>query len=165
MTVNHAEHKISANNILFGATNFLTLALPADWGVTRSYLQPDVHTNVKQGAIAWVQAGQTDQIVYHPMKKIALDLTIIVKRGQRDGFKTKGIMVHSEGLLMINGHEASYLLGEVKIGFLKKKVAKTLRLSFHCPELERTIMISFSGTCQEADLQEIFASLPGCKCH
>ncbi|MFH1241926.1 MAG: hypothetical protein V1689_06125, partial [Pseudomonadota bacterium] len=89
MSVNHSEHKISANNILFGLSHFLTLALPADWRITRSYLQPDVHTNVRRGELLWVEAGQTDQVVYHPSRKIALDLTIVVKRGKRDEFKTK----------------------------------------------------------------------------
>jgi hypothetical protein len=165
MVINHTEHKISAKNILFGATHFLTLALPAGWRITRSYLQPDVHSNVRQGELLWVEAGQTDQIVYHPLRKIALDLTIVVKRGKRDELKTKGVEVHSQGSLMINGHEASYFLGEVGVGFLKRKLAKTLCLSFHCPDLGRTIMIRFTGTCQEADLQEIFGSLSGLKCH
>jgi len=165
MAVNLTEHAISANNILFGATRFLALALPAGWKITRSYLQPDVHSNVRHGDLLWVEAGQTDQVVYHPLRKIALDLTIVVKRGRRDGLKTKGIEIHSQGTLMINGHEASYFLGEVGVGFLKRKLAKTLRLYFHCSELRRTIMISFTGTCQEADLQEIFESLWGLKCH
>lgn len=165
MAIDHAEHRISANNILFGLSHFLTLALPPDWAITRSYLPPDVHTNVRRGELLWVDAGQTDQVVYHPTRKIALDLTIEVKRGKRDHFKAKGVAVHSQGSLTINGHEASYILGEVGTGFLKKKLVKTLRLYFHCPELGRTIMISFTGTCQEADIMEIFESLPKSKCH
>ncbi len=165
MAIDHAEHKISGNNILFGLTHFLILTLPSDWRITRSYLQPDIHSNVRRGELLWVEAGQTDQVVYHPSRKIALDLTIVVKRGRRDRFKTKGITVHSEGSLNINGHEAFYILGEVGIGFLKKKLAKTLRLYFHCSELERTIMISFTGNCQEADMIEIFESLAGSRCH
>jgi len=161
----HIEHKISANNILFGLTHFLILALPAKWRITRSYLEPDVHSNIRRGDLLWVQAGQTDQIVYHPSRKIALDMTIVVKRGQRDELKTKGVAVHSQGSLLINGHEASYILGEVGIGFLKKKPANTLRLCFHCSELERTIIISFTGTCQEADIRAISRSLSQSKCH
>ncbi len=165
MTPNLAQHDISANNILFGLTHFLTLPLPPDWRITRSYLQPDVQCNVRRGNLVWVEAGQTDQIVYHPTRRIALDLTIVVKRGKRDEFKTKGVDVHSEGSLIINGHEASYILGEVGVGFLKRKLAETLHLSFHCSELDRTIMISLTGKCQEADLREILGSLPGLKCH
>jgi hypothetical protein len=165
MAIDFAEHKISANNILFGLTNFLTLSLPAEWRVTRSYLEPDVHSNVRRGELLWVEAGQTDQVVYHPSRKIALDLTIVVKRGERDQFKTKGVAVHSQGSLTINGHEASYFLGEVGIGFFKKKLARKLCLSFHCSELGRTITISFTGTCQEVDLREIFGYLSGLKCH
>lgn len=165
MTVNQAEHDISANNILFGLTHFLTLTLPADWGITRSYLHPDVQCNVRRGDLVWVEAGQTDQVVYHPLRRIALDLTIVVKRGKQDELKSKGVAVHSRGSLMINAHEASYILGEVGVGFLKRKVAKTLRLCFHCSELGRTITISFTGTCQEADLREILGSLPGLRCH
>ncbi len=165
MAIDHAEHKISAKNILFGLSHFLTLALPPDWMITGSYLQPDVHTNVRCGELVWVEAGQTDQVVYHPSRKLALDLTIEVKRGKRDHFKTKGVAIHSQGSLTINGHEASYILGEVGIGLLKKKLVKTLRLYFHCSESGRTIMISFTGACQEADIIEIFEYLPKSKCH
>jgi len=165
MVPNQAEHDISANNILFGVTHFLTLALPADWRITRSYLQPDVQSNARRGDLVWVEAGQTDQIVYHPSRRIALDLTILVKRGRRDELKSKGVALHSRGSLMINGHQASYLLGEVGVGFLKKKLARTLRLSFYCSELDRTMIITFTGNCQDADLREILGSLPGLRCH
>ncbi len=165
MTINHEAHKISANNLLFGLTHFLTLALPAGWRITRSYLEPDVHSNVRDGVLLWVQAGQTDQIVYHPARKVGLDMTITVKRGQRDELKTKGIAIHSRGSLLINGHQASYILGEVGIGFLKKKLAKTMRLCFHCSDLGRTIMISFTGACPEADIKEILRSLSQSTCH
>jgi hypothetical protein len=165
MALTQTEHDISANNILFGLTHFLTLPLPADWRITRSYLQPDVQCNVRRGDLVWVEAGQTDQVVYNPLKKIALDLTIVVKRGKGEEFKTKGVEIHSGGSLIINGHKATYILGEVGVGFLKKKLARTLRLSFHCSELGRTIIISFTGPCQDGDLREIFGSLPGLKCH
>ncbi|MFX1555385.1 MAG: hypothetical protein ACFFBV_15785 [Promethearchaeota archaeon] len=162
---NQAQHDIAANNILFGLTHFLTLALPPDWRITKSYLQPDVQCNVRRGNLVWVEAGQTDQIVYHPTRRIALDLTIVVKRGKRDELKSKGVALHSEGWIIINDHEAPYILGQVGVGFLKKKPARTLRLSFYCSELDRTIIISFTGNCQEADLREILGSLPGLKCH
>lgn len=165
MALNQAQHDIAAKNILFGLTHFLTLALPPDWRITRSYLQPDVQCNVRQGNLVWVEAGQTDQIVYHPSRRIALDLTIVVKKGKRDELKSKGVAVHSRGSLMINAHEASYILGEVGVGLLKRKLARTLRLCFHCSELGRTIMINFTGTCQDADLREILRSLPGLRCH
>ena len=165
MTLNLAQHDISANNILFGLTHFLTLTLPADWRITRSYLQPDVQCNVRRGSLIWVEAGQTDQIVYHPSRRIALDLTIVVKRGKRDELRSKGVTLHSRGSLMINGHQASYILGEVGVGFLRRKLAETLRLSFYCSELDRTIIITFTGNCQDADLREILGSLPGLKCH
>lgn len=165
MTFNLAQHDISANNILFGLTHFLTLALPAEWRITRSYLQPDVQCNVRRGNLLWVEAGQTDQVVYHPSRRIALDLTIVVRRGRRDELKSKDVAVHSRGSLMINGHEAPYILGEVGVGFLKRKLVETLRISLYCSELDRTIVISFTGNCQDADLREILGSLPGLKCH
>jgi hypothetical protein len=165
MALDHAEHKIGANSLLFGVTNFLTLTLPADWLITRSYLQPDVRSNIKRDNLAWVGNGQIDQIVFHPTRKVALDLTIIIKRGKKGKLKSKGVAIHSQGSLMIHGHEASYYLGEVGIGFLKRKRGKTLQLCFHCSDLERTIMISFTGYCQEADIQEIFESLSGSRCH
>src|SRR3990172_10461716 len=152
MELDHGEHTISANNILFGRTEFLTLALPSEWRISKSYLAPDVHSNVRRGADAWVEAGQTDQIVYHPLRRIALDLAILVKRGKRDELKAKGVEVHSEGSVRINAHEALYCLGLVRVGFLKRKLAKSLSLFFHCEELNRTVTLRFTGTCDETDL-------------
>jgi len=165
MALDLIEHEITANNILFGLTRFLTLTLPVEWRITRSYLQPDVHSNVRRGALLWVEAGQTDQIVYHPLRRVALDLTIMVKRGMPKEIKTKGIDIHSQGTLMINDHEAFYYLGEVGVGFLKRKRARTLRLCISCSDLGRTIMISFTGNCREPDLVGILGALPHSKCH
>ena len=165
MALDVIEHEIEANNILFGLTRFLTLTLPVEWKITRSYLQPDVHTNVRRGAGLWVEAGQTDQIVYHPLRRVALDMTIMVKRGMPKEMKTKGIDIHSQGTLTINTHEASYYLGEVGIGFLKRKRARTLGLCISCSDLGRTIMIRFTGNCQETDLKGILSAIPYSKCH
>lgn len=166
MALDRTEHVISASNILFGLSRFLTLGLPAEWRVSRSYLEPDVHSNVRRGDTMWVEAGQADQIVYHPTRKIALDLTVSVKRGKRDALKATDVpVVHSRGSCMVNGHEADYLLGEARVGFLGRKRARTLRLAVHCSESGRTIMVGFTGACQEPDLLEIFACLPGLRCH
>jgi hypothetical protein len=165
MALDQIEHKITASNILFGLTHFLTLVLPPEWRIRKSFFEPDVHSNVRRGDRVWVDAGQTDHLVYHPLRRIALDLTIIVRRGKRDGFKTKGIHVHSQGPLVINGHAANYHIGEVGVGFLKRKRARTLRVSMHCSDLGRTIMITFTGQCQDEDLREILESLPELSCH
>jgi len=66
---------------------------------------------------------------------------------------------------MVCGHPASYCIGEVKQGLFKKKTAKTFRVFFYCPELNRTLFLHFTGKCQEADLMEIFESIPSLECH
>lgn len=165
MPTGRTEHVISARNILFGLTRFVTLTLPAEWRMRRSYLEPDVHSNVRRGEAIWVEAGQADQIVYHPTRRIALDLTVSVKRGKREALKAKDAAVHVSGSCTINGHEAAYVLGEARVGFLGRSRARTLRVGLHCSELERTIMLRFTGTCQESDLLEIFACLPASRCH
>lgn len=166
MALEATEHVISANNILFGLTRFLTLALPAEWRIRRSYLEPDVHSNVRRSDVLWVEAGQADQIVYHPSRRVALDLIVSVKRGEREALRAKDLHVcHSRGSCVVNGHEAAYLLGDAKVGFLGRKRARTLRLGLHCSELGRTIMVGFTGACQESDLLEIAACLPASRCH
>jgi hypothetical protein len=165
MPVDPTEHVISASNILFGLTRFLTLTLPAEWRMRRSYLEPDVHSNVRRGDTIWVEAGQADQIVYHPARRIALDLTVSVKRGKRDALRTKDAGAQVRGACTVNGHEAAYVLGEARVGFLGRRRARTLGVGLHCPELERTIVLRFTGTCQESDLLEIFACLPASRCH
>lgn len=112
-----------------------------------------------------MEAGQTDQILFHPLKKIALDLMIQVKRGKHNNPKLKGVQITSQGSRMISGHQALYFIGEVNQGLIKKKLAKTLRLFFYCPELKRTISLHVTGKCQDADLMEIYDSVTGLECH
>lgn len=112
-----------------------------------------------------MEAGQTDQIVFHPIKKVALDLMIKVKRGKHDSPEIKGVQITSQGSRMISGHEALYFIGEIKQGLIKKKSAKTLCLFLYCPELKRTISLHFTGQCQDADLMEIYDSVTALECH
>ncbi len=44
----------------------MILSLPEGWRITRSYLEPDVHSSAKRENITWVDSGQTDQIVFNP---------------------------------------------------------------------------------------------------
>ena len=159
------KHIIAAKNILFGTGYFLILSLPEDWKITRSYLEPDVHSAVQREHITWVEAGQTDQIVFNPLKRIAFDLMIQIKRGKHDGLQVKDVQISSQGTKMVCGHPASYCIGEMKQGLIKKKTVKTLRLSFYCPELNRTLILHFTGNGQDADLREIYDSLAGLECH
>jgi hypothetical protein len=159
------KHIIAAKNPFFGTGYFVILALPAEWGITRSYLQPDVHSSVQRENLTWVEAGQTDQVLFNPGKKIALDLMIQIKRGKHEGLEVKGVQVSSQGTQMICGHLASYCFGEVKQGLIKKKSAKTLRVVLYCPELQRTLFLHCTGKCQDADLIEIYDSLPFLECH
>jgi hypothetical protein len=165
VALDQTEHKITASNILFGLTHFLTLALPPEWRIRKSFFEPDVHSNVRRGDHIWVEAGQTNHLVYHPLRRIGLDMTIVVKRGEKARFKTKGVDVYAQGPLVINGHAATYHMGEVGVGFLKRKKARTLRVSIHCSDLGRTILITFTGQCQDADLREILESLSALICH
>ena|GEM_PF-1067607 len=165
MPLDLTKHIIAAKNLFFGTSYFLILALPKGWGITRSYLEADIHSSVKKEHLTWVEGGQTDQVIFNPVKRIAMDLTIQVKRGKQEGFNVKGVQVSSQGSQVVCGHPASYCFGEVKQGFIKKKTFKTLRLLFYCPELNRTLFLNFTGKCQEADLREIFDSVPSLECH
>ena len=165
MPLELTKHIIAARNILFGTGYFLILSLPEGWKITRSYLEPDVHSAVQREHITWVEAGQTDQIVFNPLKRIAFDLMIQIKRGKHDGFQVKNVQISSQGTIMVCGHPASYCIGEMKQGLIKKKTVKTLRLSFYCPELNRTLTLHFTGNGQDADLTEIHESFPFLECH
>ena len=163
-----AERKkqiVAAKNLLFGTSYFLILSLPEGWGIVRSYLEPDVHSTVGRGGFVWVEAGQTDQIVFHRQRRISLDLMIQIKRGKHDRLDLKEVQVSSQGSGIAGGHPASYCLGEVKQGLFKKKTFKTLRVCFHCPELQHTLFLHFTGNCQESVLREICESLAGLECH
>ncbi len=165
MPLELTKHIIAARNILFGTGYFLILSLPEGWKITRSYLEPDVHTSVQRENITWVEAGQTDQIVFHPLKRVAFDLMIQIKRGKHDGLPLKDVQLFSRGTTMVCGHPASYCIGEVQQGLIRKKTVKTLRLSFYCPELNRTLILHFTGNGQDADLKEIYESIPFIECH
>lgn len=162
---NPNKHIIAARNLLVGTSYFLILALPEGWRITRSYLEPDVHSNIQKDRMTWVEAGQTDQIIFHPLKRIALDLMIQIKRGRHDRLAVKGVQISSQGQTVICGHQASYCKGIVKQGLFKKKSADTLRFSFYCPNLNRSLFLHFTGSCPEADFLEIQESVPSLECH
>lgn len=165
MILEATKHIIAANNFFFGTSYFLILPLPRGWAITKSYLEPDVHSTVRKEDLIWVDAGQTDQIVFNPLKKIALDLMIQIKRGKQGYPKMKGVQITSQGSSMVGNHEALYFIGEVKQGLFEKKLAKTLCLFFYCPELGRTLFLHFTGKCQDSELMEIHESLRALECH
>ena len=156
---------VAAKNLLFGTSYFLILSLPEGWGIVRSYLEPDVHSTAGRGGFVWVEAGQTDQIVFHRKRRISLDLMIQIRRGKHDRLDLKEVQVSSQGSGIAGGHPASYCYGEVKQGLFKKKTFKTLRVCFHCPEMQHTLFLHFTGNCQEADLKELHESLAWLECH
>jgi hypothetical protein len=156
---------IAAKNLLFGTSHFLILSLPEGWGITRSYLEPDVHSTVSRGGLVWVEAGQTDQIVFNRRRRVAIDFMIQIKRGKHESLDLKGVQISSRGSGILNGHAASHYFGEVKQGFPFKKSYQTLRLFFCCPELDHTLFLYFTGKCQESDLKEIYDSLREVECH
>jgi len=159
------KHVIAAKNILFGMGYFIILPLPQGWVITRSYLEPDIHSTVRREDIDWIEAGQTDQIVFHPIRRISLDLMIQIKRGKHDGLDLKGVQVSSQLSGTVGGHPATSCWGEIQEGLFRKKTRKTLRVRFFCPELQHTLFLHFTGTCQETDLREIYDSLAGLECH
>jgi hypothetical protein len=165
MPLELTKHIVAAKNLFFGTSYFVILALPNGWRITRSYLEADVHSRVQRGNLTWVESGQTDQIVFNPLKRIALDLMIQVKPGKQEGLSVKDMQISSQGSQMVCGHPASYCVGEVKQGLFKKKLAKTLRLFLYCPELNRTLFLHFTGKCQDTDLMDICESIPSLECH
>jgi hypothetical protein len=165
MSLDLTQHIVAARNLFFGTSYFVILALPSGWRITRSYLEADVHSRVQRENLTWVEAGQTDQIVFNPLKKVALDLMIQVKRGKQEGLEVKDVQISSQGSQVVCGHPTSYCIGEVKEGLFKKKSRKTLRFSLYCPELNRTLCLHFTGKCQDTDLMEIFESIPSLECH
>ena len=156
---------IAAKNLLFGASHFLILSLPEGWGVVRSYLEPDVHSTVSHGGMIWVEAGQTDQIVFNRSRKVAVDFMLQIKMGKHENLDLKRVEISSRGTGVIGGHPGSYVLGGMKQGFPFKKSYRTLRLFFYCPELDHTLFLHFTGTCEDSVLKELLDSLPYLECH
>ncbi len=165
MSSERKKQIVAARNILFGSGYFVILSLPEGWAITRSYLEPDIHSTVMHDHLTWVEAGQTDQIVFHPIRRISLDLMIQIKRGKHDALNLKGVQISSQGSGIVGGHPAIHCFGEAQEGLFKKKNRKTLRVCFYCPELQHTLFLHFTGICQESDLREIYESLADLECH
>lgn len=165
MAIKPSKHIIAARNPFFGTSYFLILPLPDGWRITRSYLSPDVNSFVKRENLTWVEAGQTDQIVFQPQRRLALDLTIQVKRGKHTFPGLKDTLITSQGIRLIGGHQADYCAGELKRGLFWKKVVNILAICVFCPELKRTLFLNFTGMCQESELKEIFDSVSALECH
>jgi hypothetical protein len=75
------------------------------------------------------------------------------------------VQVFSQGSGIVGSHPAIHCFGEVQEGLFKKKTRKTIRVCFYCPELQHTLFLHFTGKCQDADLREIYESIPFIECH
>jgi len=164
MEVETKDYLIAASNILFGVTNFLTLALPEPWRLGRGTSPPEVDSYTRRGDLLWVTSGRTSHIVFDEDRRIGLELLVNIHKGKKR-FEPRISEVSAQGVTHAGGHEAAYALGETRIGLFRKKVTKILQLSFYCDETGRTITLTLVGDCAEEDLLQILGLIPRLECH
>lgn len=164
MPVETEKYLIAASNILFGVTNFILLPLPKPWRLGRGISPPEVNSTTR-GDSLWVTSGRVSHIVFDSDRRIGLELTINISRGERGILKPRISEVTDQGSALVGGHKATYALGKVKRGLFGKKVVGALQLSFYCDKTRRTIDLNFTGDCAEEDLRQILEALPQLECH
>lgn len=165
MTVETKEHLIAARNFLMGVTNFLILPLPNGWRMGQGSSPPEVDSNSRRGDYSWVCSGRASQFLVHEDRGAALELLVSISKGKGKRFKPKLSQMRDQGVIPLGGHEASYALGEVEIGFLKKKGAQSLQLALYCDKTNRTIAMEFTGKCSADDLDQILEAMSLLQCH
>ncbi|MFQ5710654.1 MAG: hypothetical protein ACE5GD_02620 [Candidatus Geothermarchaeales archaeon] len=157
-------HVIAARNVLLGVSNFIILHLPSNWRVLRGKSPVEVDGSKRYGEVLWVTSGSVDHTLFNKESEQSFHLLIRIRRGSKPG-KLKVSRVLKSGSIRVGPHDATYTLGEVKRGFLKKTVLKTLLITFYCDATDRTMSLSFMGLRDEGNLQSFLDLIPQSRCH
>lgn len=156
------RHVVAASNFLIGATNFLILALPQGWRIGDGIAPPEVDATHMDGGTLWVVDGRTHHVLFEPAAKRQVELIVRVQPGaaRRERVSTGW----ETGDIKVSGHPATYRIGEVRRGVLKRQRLAALGIAFHCNLSERSLCIEFFGPSSE-DLREFLRLAPAITCH
>lgn len=157
-------HRLAARNVVVGDTEFLSLPLPAPWGLTRAVVTPEVRTTVRTRSRIWVVSGETRHVVFDRGRNLGLDLVVRISHGA-PRMPRAARQVLDEGLATCNGHEARYRIVRRGRGLFLRGEEQALLVAFACPVTTRGVLVEIAGQCGAEDLRAFLHVLPEVECH
>ncbi len=157
-TSNRSVHVVAATNPIYGAVNFLVLALPPGWRLVAGNIPPDVEKVVKHGRVQWVTIGISRSYAINRSRGSIVEITVKIREKVR-----KGVSLGDE--YRVNGHSAFYALGEEKIGFIRRRKLDTIVVGFFCDTTNRYLEIKIRGHRLRGIAEEVLDYLRLSTCH
>lgn len=158
------KHVVAAENFLLGPTNFVVVALPEGWKLLRGTSPPEVDSNRLFGDVQWVTSGRSPHLLIQPERRTGAEMHILIHRGRRSLEKLKA-SPGARPFPVQSGHEAFFLLHQVRRGLWWGSVENGVRLAVFCDRTDRTITLEIAGRIGEAEIDELLEALQGVECH
>ena len=155
-TPNLIHHEIAANNILVGASTFLTLALPPAWDITLGAGRPEITASHERHGRRWVVTGDAWYILHNPTQRWAMEVRLTASPSSRT-LSTSGMTVA--------GHPARVTWKRRKRGFIKRWPVTYVNVEFYCPQTDRQLNLEFSGRVPDEVFQEVIEASRHVRCH
>ncbi len=157
-TSDKSTHVVAATNPIYGAVNFIVLALPPGWRLVASNLPPDIEKVVRHGRVQWVTVGVSRNYAVNRSRGSLVEITVKIR-------EKAGKNVKLGGEYRVNGHNAFYTLGEEKIGFIHRKKLDTIVVGFYCDTTNRYLEIKIRGSRLRGIAEEVLDYLRLSTCH
>lgn len=156
ITANLIHHEIAANNILVGASTFLTLALPPLWNITIGAGRPEITASHERQGRRWVISGDAWYILHNPAQRWAMEVRLTAKPSSRS---------LSPSGMTVGGHPACVTWKRRKRGFIKRWPVTYVNVEFYCPQTDRQLSLEFSGRVPDEVFQEVVEANRYARCH
>lgn len=153
------HHEIVANNILLGASTFLSLALPQTWDISMGAGRPEITASREHNGQRWVATGDAWYILHDPDRRWAMEIRLTAKLPKRS---REAISVSE---ITVAGHPASIIWNQRKRGLIKRWSVTYVTVEFYCPRTERELKMEFSGRVPDEAFQEVVEATRYARCH
>ncbi len=156
------DHVLAATHFVLGPTNFLVLRLPERWDVRIGRNPSDVDYTFAYDGIRWAQQGQASAFVIDEKANRAMELDVRAARAPLKALALEGPL---EGSCTMNGHPATYRIGEARLGLFRNKRFRVLQLAYRCEETRRHLSLQFLARSDPQELTALLPALAKSRCH
>lgn len=153
------HHEIVANNLLLGASYFLSLALPPSWNISMGAGRPEITASSERNGRRWVTAGDAWYVLHEPERRWAMEIRLTAASPKR----SRSVVSVPE--LTIAGHPARVTWNRRRRGFIKRWSVTYVTAEFLCPQTERQLRLEFSGRVPDDAFEEIIEAAKYARCH
>jgi hypothetical protein len=153
------HHEIVVNNILLGASTFLSLALPQTWDISMGAGRPEITASHERNGRRWVATGDAWYVLHDSDRHWAMEVRLTAKVPKR----SRNAISISE--ITVAGHPASIIWNRRKRGLIKRWSVTYVTVEFYCPRTERQLKVEFSGRVPDEAFQEVVEATRYVRCH